>query len=48
LSDEDAQRATGIYRESPNAERLRELQQLIKDRVEIRRLVEAVFDQEIG
>jgi len=34
--------------ESPNAERLRELQQLIKDRVEIRRLVEAIFDKEIG
>jgi len=34
--------------ESPNAQRLHELQQLIKDRVEIRRLVEAVFDKEIG
>lgn len=32
--------------ESPNAECLRELQQLIKDRVEIRRLVEAIFDKE--
>jgi len=32
--------------ESPNAQRLRDLQQLIKDRVEIRRLVEAIFDKE--
>jgi len=31
----------------PNAQRLHELQQLIKDRVEIRRLVEAIFDKEI-
>ena len=32
--------------ESPNAERLHELQQLIKDKTEIRKLVEKIYEQE--
>ena len=32
--------------ESPNAKRLSELQQLIKDRKKIRQLVEEIYDQE--
>lgn len=34
--------------ESPNAERLRALQQIIKDKNKIKELVEAIYDQEVG
>ena len=34
--------------ESPNAERLHALQQIIKDKNKIKELVEAIYDQEVG